>query len=92
MKNSPSTTDQRLLTAYVAESVKRQHEEILLKLTFVQACGLVAQLQLALKHPLNNGPAADLAHFAITSLQAAIHPGPAVAELFRQGAAYETKS
>ena len=57
-----------------------------LELTPGQAAVLVAQLQLALRHPENGGPAAEVAHDLATMLQAGLQmQNPAIEPYLNAG-------
>lgn len=65
--------------------MKLQHGRITFALTHVEAFCVLAQLQLAARHPHNTGPGAEIARRFAELLQQEISTTPALAELARRG-------
>jgi hypothetical protein len=64
-------------------------QPVILELTKKQAWMLMCEVQLALRHPNNNGPSAKVSKEVAELLQEQIATTPALAELARRG--WETK-
>ena len=60
-------------------------QPVILELTKLQAWSLLGQIQLALRHPQNNGPTGDIAREIALGIQEKVAPSPALAEVARRG-------
>ena len=69
------------------EALRDDPQPVALTIDKVSAWVLVAQLQLALRHPANNGPTSEIArHIATTILEGlSLDPDSALARLAEQG-------
>jgi hypothetical protein len=79
-------TDLQLAAAANDEMLARNSTCLHLELTMLEAISLLGQLQLALRHPANAGPAAELIRKIAQAIQEFLSKcGPATAELCRRG-------
>lgn len=79
---------ERRLYEQFSEELKALCEDkqpVILVLTKAQAWILMCNLQLALRHPKNNGPTADTARNIAESIQKQVAISPALAEVARRG-------
>ncbi len=60
-------------------------QPILLEITKLQAWTIFCQIQLALRHPENTGPTANIARAIAIQLARALAPTPALAEVAKRG-------
>ena len=76
----------QLATAANDEMLARNSSSLQLELTAIEAIALIGQLQLALRHPANRGPAAELIRTLAKALEEFLSKcGPATAEICRRG-------
>lgn len=78
-------TEQELQAAFRAEFAERQNETITVEMSIGQAWCLLCQVQLASRHPNNNGPTLGIAADAIADICRAMNFGPAMREVANRG-------
>jgi len=80
-----NNNDQQIYDQYLDEVRQNVHNQIVITATLPQVLIYISQLQLALRHPMNTGPSADVTRAMITDLRKQIGDLPAVQEVISRG-------